>query len=341
MLVAGKGHEALPDHRHREEALRRRGRGPRRSGQGRRRLSRRRWARLHASADQEILDATGARFARATGRARSTGVTTDTRTLAAGLPLRRAAGRALRRPRFLPEAASAGAQRARWSGQAIRGPRLPEGWPLFEVADTLVALGALARFHRRRFTDPRRRGGRQQRQDHHQGDGGGHPRRPRSGAEDRGQPQQRDRRAAHPASGSSRAHVAAVVEMGMNHPGEMARLTRDCRARRAAVITVVQPEHLEGLGSLEGVAAGRGRALRRPGPERHRGGQPRRPAHRRAGGTRQRAAGSPSARDRSRGGAARSTSTRSRRGAASRWRLRHAGQRLAGAARLRRATTTR
>jgi UDP-N-acetylmuramoyl-tripeptide--D-alanyl-D-alanine ligase len=43
----------------------------------------------------------------------------------------------------------------------------------------------------------------------------------------------------------------------MNHPGEMARLASIVRPD-AALITIVQPEHLEGLGSLEGVARAEG-----------------------------------------------------------------------------------
>jgi UDP-N-acetylmuramoyl-tripeptide--D-alanyl-D-alanine ligase len=62
------------------------------------------------------------------------------------------------------------------------------------------------------------------------------------------------------------SHVAAAIEVGMNRPGELERLARVVRPD-AAVITVVQPEHLEGLGSLEGVAEAEGELLRELPPE--------------------------------------------------------------------------
>jgi len=46
---------------------------------------------------------------------------------------------------------------------------------------------------------------------------------------------------------------AVVVEMGTNHPGEIAALCRTARPT-AGIITCVGASHLEGLGSVEGVA---------------------------------------------------------------------------------------
>lgn len=48
-------------------------------------------------------------------------------------------------------------------------------------------------------------------------------------------------------------HKYAVVEMGANHPGEISRLTKITKPT-VATITTCAPSHLEGFGSVEGVA---------------------------------------------------------------------------------------
>ena len=53
------------------------------------------------------------------------------------------------------------------------------------------------------------------------------------------------------------AHKAAVIEMGMNHFGEIALLTKLTEPTIAA-ITNAAPAHLEGVGSLAGVAEAKG-----------------------------------------------------------------------------------
>ena len=57
--------------------------------------------------------------------------------------------------------------------------------------------------------------------------------------------------------GLSTDHQWAVVELGTNHPGEIARLTAIC-SPDIGVITNIGPAHLEGLGSLEGVMREKG-----------------------------------------------------------------------------------
>ncbi len=55
-------------------------------------------------------------------------------------------------------------------------------------------------------------------------------------------------------------HRLAVIEMGANHPGEIARLARLARPR-VGLITQCAPAHLEGFGSIEGVARAKGELL--------------------------------------------------------------------------------
>ncbi len=55
-------------------------------------------------------------------------------------------------------------------------------------------------------------------------------------------------------------HQWAVVELGTNNPGEIARLTAIC-SPDIGVITNIGPAHLEGLGSIEGVAREKGSLL--------------------------------------------------------------------------------
>lgn len=61
-------------------------------------------------------------------------------------------------------------------------------------------------------------------------------------------------------------HRYAVVEAGMNHPGEMDVLARLIEPD-FAIVTLVAPAHLEGVGTIEGVAAEKSRMLAhlRPG----------------------------------------------------------------------------
>ena len=52
-------------------------------------------------------------------------------------------------------------------------------------------------------------------------------------------------------------HQAAVLELGMNQPGEIQRLT-EIVLPEVGLITNIQPAHLEGVGSIEGIQAAKG-----------------------------------------------------------------------------------
>ncbi|MDH3889147.1 MAG: Mur ligase family protein, partial [Gammaproteobacteria bacterium] len=61
----------------------------------------------------------------------------------------------------------------------------------------------------------------------------------------------------HTLFGLSDKHQFAVVELGANHPGEIAYLTSLVRPT-VAVINNAAPAHLEGFGSIDGVARAKG-----------------------------------------------------------------------------------
>ncbi len=56
------------------------------------------------------------------------------------------------------------------------------------------------------------------------------------------------------------SHKLAVLELGMNHPGEIERLGEIC-SPDIGIITNIGPAHLEGLGSVEGVMHAKGELL--------------------------------------------------------------------------------
>ena len=183
-------------------------------------------------------------------------VSTDTRTVSAGGLFVALKGERFDAHAFLAQAKAKGA------GAAVvrKGTPAVAGLPLFDVADTLEALGALAGFHRRRFAVPLA-----------------------AVAGSAGKTTTKEmlasilltRGAALATEGNlnnevgvpltllrlGREHTSAVVELGMNHPGELARLTSMARPD-AGVVTLVAEEHLEFLKDLDGVAEAEGELYR-------------------------------------------------------------------------------
>ncbi|MDL2717747.1 MAG: UDP-N-acetylmuramoyl-tripeptide--D-alanyl-D-alanine ligase [Acidobacteriota bacterium] len=154
------------------------------------------------------------------------------------------------------------AAKAKGAGAAVvkKGTPPEPGLPFFEVEDALRALGALAAFHRRRFAIP-----------------------VAAVAGSNGKTTTKEMLAAILGTrGSALAtegnlnnevgvpltlfrladeHRAAVVELGMSAPGELARLTEIVRPD-VGVVTLVAAEHLEFLKDLDGVAEAEGELYR-------------------------------------------------------------------------------
>lgn len=182
------------------------------------------------------------------GSGETTGITTDTRKIAKGNAFVALRGERFDGHDYLADAVRDGASAVVVS----KAPRLGIlGVPVFEVRDTLVALGALAGYWRRAWG------------------------RPLIGvAGSNGKTSTKDLvRAAlsqsytiHATTGNLNNRVGvplsllsmpeeaeiAVIELGTSLPGEVAIL-RDIAAPSVALVTSIAEEHLEGLGDLAGV----------------------------------------------------------------------------------------
>ncbi len=205
--------------------------------------------------DEQVIKATGGHRLRVGSRASYDTVCTDTRSLQRGCLFVCLVGETHDAHQFLAQAAAQGA-----SGAVVQKgrtlPIVPNDFALFEVEDTLHALGALARFHRFRFKLPIGAV---------TGSNGKTTTKEMIAAilETRG-PALKTQGNLNNEIGVpltlfalEPGQVAAIVEMGMNHAGEIARMTEMVQPD-AGLITIVQPAHLKGLGSIEGVAAAKG-----------------------------------------------------------------------------------
>jgi UDP-N-acetylmuramoyl-tripeptide--D-alanyl-D-alanine ligase len=209
--------------------------------------------------DEQVQQATGATRTRIGGRASYDAVCTDSRSVSRGALFVALEGERFDGHEFVQEAAEAGA-----AGLLVKRGRalklLNTEVAVYEVDDTLAALGALARFHRLRFKVP---------VGAVTGSNGKTTTKELIAAilETRG-PALKTQGNLNNEVGVPLTlfdleprHVAAIIEMGMNHAGEIARLTNIAQPD-AGLITVVQPAHLEGLGSIDGVARAKGELFR-------------------------------------------------------------------------------
>ena len=182
------------------------------------------------------------------------GVSTDTRAIAKGALFIALAGERFDAHDFLDQAMAAGAGAL----LVADAGKLPAGVSAVVVDDTRLALGRLAAAWRREFTLP-----------------------VIAVTGSNGKTTTKEMiaailKAAHGAAvlstrgnlnndiglpltllGLSAAHRAAVIEMGMNHPGEIAYLA-PIGAPTVALVTNAQRAHLEGMGDLDEVAREKG-----------------------------------------------------------------------------------
>lgn len=206
----------------------------------------------------EVLFATRAAGVQ-TGPSRFSGVSTDSRAVGPGELFVALEGERFDGHAYLAECAARGA-----TGAVVRRGKAraatPAGFALFEVEEPLRALAGLATLHRQRFELPVASVG---------GSNG------KTTTKEMVAAILATRGPALATQGNlnneigvpltvlrlDESHRSAVIELGMNHAGEVDRLVSIARPQ-VGIVTVVQPEHLEGLGSLEGVAHAEGELYR-------------------------------------------------------------------------------
>ncbi len=205
----------------------------------------------------EVLEATGGRLVRR-GATEASGVTTDSRASARGKLFVALVGERFDGHEFTEQVAEAGAHVLLVERLPAAGPdafsRVPgEGPSVVLVEDTLRALGDLARFHRRRWA------GRVI------AIGGSAGKTTTKNVVARlltaaapgavlATPGNLNNRIGVPMTmfGLGAEHRLAVLELGTNQRGEMAELGRIVEAD-VALLTLIDLEHTEGLGDLDGV----------------------------------------------------------------------------------------
>ncbi|HEX9051234.1 MAG TPA: UDP-N-acetylmuramoyl-tripeptide--D-alanyl-D-alanine ligase [Anaeromyxobacter sp.] len=200
---------------------------------------------------EELAQATGGDWT-GTPPASVEGVSTDTRTLPAGSLFVALRGDRFDGHAFLPEAAGRGAAAAVVDERFDPTEGVPGPAGRLVVPDTLLALGAIARLHRKRFQIP---------VVGVTGSNGKTTTREMVAAilATRGKVLKTEGNLNNEVGlpltllGLDPSHSAAVVEMGMSHPGEIARLAA-IALPQVGVVTLAAPAHLEGLGTVDAVA---------------------------------------------------------------------------------------
>jgi len=178
------------------------------------------------------------------------GVSTDTRSVAAGNLFVALRGERFDAHDFLAEAGARGAAAAVVAEGWAAGH--PSPLPALAVPDPLPALGAIARHHRRRFALPLVAV---------TGSNGKTTTREMIAAilATRGRVLKTEGNLNNEVGvpltllGLEEGHAAAVIEMGMNHAGEIARLAAIAEPQ-VGVVTMAGTAHLEHLGSQDGIA---------------------------------------------------------------------------------------
>jgi UDP-N-acetylmuramoyl-tripeptide--D-alanyl-D-alanine ligase len=199
--------------------------------------------------------------------ARFDGVSTDTRTIDRGMLFVALKGPALRCARLHRVALARGA------AGALVQRRADTALPQVEVTDARMALGRHARGWRRRFDIPvvavTGSNGKTTVKEMVAAilalGGATHA--------TRGQPEQRRRRAAHRSRRWRRSHRSAVIELGTNHPGEIAYLAHLIEPT-IGLVTNAGPAHLQGFGTVAAVAREKGALFAALRPEAWRSSTP-------------------------------------------------------------------
>ncbi|MDP3938331.1 MAG: UDP-N-acetylmuramoyl-tripeptide--D-alanyl-D-alanine ligase [Deltaproteobacteria bacterium] len=207
-----------------------------------------------------MVRASGGKLVRGSAGGDFTGLSNDTRTIPRGALYVALRGERFDGHKFCREALTKGAGGVLVERDRARALRLPGGAVVIEAANTLRALGRIAREHRRRFDIP-----------------------VIAITGSNGKTTTKEMAAAVigrrfrilktegnlnnliglplTLMGLGPAHEVAVLELGMNHSGEIRDLTRICEPT-VGVITNVGPAHIENFRSLDGIGRAKGELYR-------------------------------------------------------------------------------